>query len=33
MLIRGENPYQARLLDGTIVRLPTPIKDPTQRDG
>jgi ectoine hydroxylase-related dioxygenase (phytanoyl-CoA dioxygenase family) len=33
MQIRGVNPYQARLLDGTIVPLPTPIKDPTQRDG
>jgi phytanoyl-CoA hydroxylase len=33
MLIRGTNPYRARLLDGTIVHLPTPIADPTQRDG
>ena len=33
LLVRGVNPYQARLLDGTIVPLPTPIKDPTQRDG
>jgi ectoine hydroxylase-related dioxygenase (phytanoyl-CoA dioxygenase family) len=33
MQIRGANPYQARLLDGTVVPLPTPIKDPTQRDG
>lgn len=31
--IRGVNPYRARLFDGTIVPLPTPIKDPTQRDG
>jgi len=31
--IRGVNPYRARLFDGTIVQLPTPIKDPTQRDG
>ena len=33
MQVRGENPYRARLLDGTVVLLPTPIKDPTQRDG
>ncbi len=33
MLVRGVNPYKARLLDGTTVQLPTPIKDPTQRDG
>jgi hypothetical protein len=33
MLVRGVNPYKARLLDGTLVQLPTPIKDPTQRDG
>lgn len=33
MLVRGANPYKARLLDGTTVQLPTPIKDPTQRDG
>ena len=33
MLVRGTNPYQARLLDGTIVKLPSQIKDPTQRDG
>ena len=32
-LVRGTEPYKARLLDGTIVHLPTPIKDPTQRDG
>ena len=31
--VRGINPYQARLFDGTIVQLPTPIADPTQRDG
>lgn len=31
--IRGVNPYRARLFDGTVVPLPTPIKDPTQRDG
>ncbi len=31
--VRGVNPYRARLLDGTVVLLPTPIKDPTQRDG
>jgi phytanoyl-CoA hydroxylase len=33
MVVRGSEPYTARLLDGTIVHLPTPIKDPTQRDG
>lgn len=33
MLVRGVAPYTARLLDGTTVQLPTPIKDPTQRDG
>ena len=33
MIVRGENPYQARLLDGTIVKLPGEIKDPLQRDG
>ncbi len=32
-IVRGVNPYRARLLDGTTVPLPTPIKDPTQRDG
>jgi phytanoyl-CoA hydroxylase len=31
--IRGANPYRARLFDGTVVVLPTPIADPTQRDG
>jgi ectoine hydroxylase-related dioxygenase (phytanoyl-CoA dioxygenase family) len=33
MMVRGTNPYQARLLDGTIVPLPGQIKDPLQRDG
>jgi len=33
MLVRGVLPYKARLLDGSTVQLPTPIKDPTQRDG
>ena len=33
MLVRGVAPYTARMLDGSIVQLPTPIKDPTQRDG
>ncbi len=33
MIVRGENPYRARLLDGTIVHLPGEIKDPLQRDG
>ena len=33
MLVRGVMPYKARFLDGTTVQLPTPIKDPTQRDG
>jgi ectoine hydroxylase-related dioxygenase (phytanoyl-CoA dioxygenase family) len=32
-IVRGENPYQARLLDGTVVKLPGEIKDPLQRDG
>ena len=31
-IVRGENPYQARLLDGTIVKLPGEIKDPLQRE-
>ena len=33
MLVRGVAPYTARMLDGSVVQLPTPIKDPTQRDG
>ena len=33
MLVRGKLPYKARMLDGSTVLLPTPIKDPTQRDG
>lgn len=33
MMVRGENPYQARLLDGSIVPLPGKIVDPLQRDG
>ena len=33
MMVRGTNPYQARLLDGTIIKLPGEIKDPLQRDG
>ena len=33
MLVRGKLPYRARMLDGSTVLLPTPIKDPTQRDG
>jgi phytanoyl-CoA hydroxylase len=33
MLVRGTLPYKARMLDGSTVQLPTPIKDPTQRDG
>jgi len=32
-IVRGENPYRARLLDGTVVKLPGEIKDPLQRDG
>jgi ectoine hydroxylase-related dioxygenase (phytanoyl-CoA dioxygenase family) len=32
-IVRGENPYRARLLDGSIVKLPGEIKDPLQRDG
>ncbi len=33
MPVRGENPYLARLLDGTVIKLPGEIKDPLQRDG
>jgi ectoine hydroxylase-related dioxygenase (phytanoyl-CoA dioxygenase family) len=33
LTVRGANPYQARLLDGTRVALPGEIKDPLQRDG
>lgn len=33
MMVRGTNPYEARLLDGTIIKLPGEIKDPLQRDG
>lgn len=33
MQVRGTNPYQARMLDGTIIKLPGEIKDPLQRDG
>jgi len=33
LIVRGENPYEARLLDGTVVKLPGEIKDPLQRDG
>jgi ectoine hydroxylase-related dioxygenase (phytanoyl-CoA dioxygenase family) len=33
MTVRGANPYQARLLDGTVIKLPGEIKDPLQRDG
>jgi len=33
MMVRGTNPYAARLLDGTVVKLPGEIKDPLQRDG
>jgi phytanoyl-CoA hydroxylase len=32
-MIRGTNPYQARLLNGTLIKLPGEIKDPLQRDG
>jgi len=32
-MVRGENPYLARMLDGSIVKLPGEIKDPLQRDG
>ena len=32
-IVRGENPYRARMLDGRIVTLPGEIKDPLQRDG
>jgi phytanoyl-CoA hydroxylase len=32
-IVRGANPYEARLLDGTVVKLPGEIKDPLQRDG
>jgi ectoine hydroxylase-related dioxygenase (phytanoyl-CoA dioxygenase family) len=33
MQVRGTNPYQARMLDGSIIKLPGEIKDPLQRDG
>jgi ectoine hydroxylase-related dioxygenase (phytanoyl-CoA dioxygenase family) len=33
MTMRGSNPYAARLLDGTVIKLPGEIKDPLQRDG
>jgi hypothetical protein len=33
MQVRGTNPYQARMLDGSVVKLPGEIKDPLQRDG
>ena len=33
MMVRGTNPYQARLLDDMIVPLPGQITDPLQRDG
>lgn len=33
MLLRGERPYVARLLDGSLVKLPPPIDDPIARDG
>jgi ectoine hydroxylase-related dioxygenase (phytanoyl-CoA dioxygenase family) len=32
-MVRGTNPYQARLFDGRIIKLPGEIKDPLQRDG
>jgi len=32
-IVRGTNPYQARLFDGSIIKLPGEIKDPLQRDG
>jgi phytanoyl-CoA hydroxylase len=32
-IVRGENPFTARMLDGTVVKLPGEIKDPLQRDG
>jgi hypothetical protein len=32
-MVRGTNPNQARLLDGTVITLPGEIKDPLQRDG
>ena len=32
-MVRGVNPYAARMLDGTIIKLPGEIKDPLQRDG
>jgi ectoine hydroxylase-related dioxygenase (phytanoyl-CoA dioxygenase family) len=33
MTVRGTNPYLARLLDGTVIKLPGEIRDPLQRDG
>jgi hypothetical protein len=32
-IVRGVNPYEARMLDGRVVKLPGEIKDPLQRDG
>jgi len=33
MMVRGTDPYQARLLDGTVIDLPGQILDPLQRLG
>lgn len=33
MQIRGMNPYQARMLDGSFVQLPGVVSDPMKRDG
>ncbi|MFN8523677.1 MAG: phytanoyl-CoA dioxygenase family protein [Chloroflexota bacterium] len=33
MMVRGTNPYQSRMLDGSVIDLPGEIKDPLQRDG
>lgn len=33
MMVRGENPHRARMLDGTVIELPGEIKDPLQRNG
>jgi phytanoyl-CoA hydroxylase len=32
-IVRGANPYAARMMDGSVIKLPGEIKDPLQRDG
>ena len=33
MMVRGENPYRAKMRDGTVIELPGKIMDPLQRNG